>query len=122
MSERIPPLGSFALPSRLSGRPRVSRKDRIVQSTDLDALSSKYSAFKKGYLEDQYLESIVNSTIHHSGPTQPASNLFISKLPVINIGECLIQILSNCGTKSEIRELCTAFCYYAAGRSVSGEQ
>lgn len=71
------------------GRPsRVSRKDRIVQSTDTDALSSKYSAFKKGYLEDPYLESIVASAISQSGPNGYASNAFVSKLPVINIGMC----------------------------------
>lgn len=94
MSNRLP--SSFnagqsssplSLSGRLAGKPRVSRKDRIVQSTDYDALSSKYSAFKKGYLEDPYLESIVSSVLHHSTSREPVTTSFAPKLPVINIGE-----------------------------------
>lgn len=88
MANRISPFNDRPDPlslGRIPGKPRVNRKDKIVQSTDYDALSSKYSAFKKGYLKDQYLESIVSSVIHHSSPREPVS--FTAKMPVINIGE-----------------------------------
>lgn len=91
MANRLPPLfndklSPLTLSSRVANRPRVSRKDRMVQSTDHDALSSKYSAFKKGYLEDPYLEVIVNNVTRNIGPRDQGANVFIPKYPIINIG------------------------------------
>lgn len=62
---------------------RVSRRDKIIQETDTDALSSKYSAYRKKYLRDPYIETLV----HHA--CQENANLarsFVDKLPLINRG------------------------------------
>jgi [phosphatase 2A protein]-leucine-carboxy methyltransferase len=89
------PFGAFTSPTgglRAAGGPRVSRKDRIVQSTDTDALSSKYSAYKKGYLADPYLEAIVSGFLaqeqqQHHGRGSHSAGQFFNKMPIINIGE-----------------------------------
>lgn len=92
MTERIPPpfrAGGLGL---RTGAPRVNRKDRIVQSTDMDALSSKYSAYQKGYISDPYLETIVQGAIqHNNGPNVQ----FPHKLPVINIGSSVRHFALN---------------------------
>lgn len=89
------PFGAFRHSGALrpTGGPRYSRKDRIVQSTDIDALSSKYSAYKKGYLADPYLEAIVSGLLaqeqqqHIRGAS--STGQFVNKMPVINIGTFL---------------------------------
>lgn len=73
--------------------PLVSRQDRIIQSTDIDALSSKYSAFLKGYLQDPYLEAIVNGQKHLSRPRDHVASSFVAKFPIINIGK---HVLAAC--------------------------
>lgn len=75
-----PPLG------RLSTGPRIPKRDKIIQSTDIDALSSKYSAYMKGYLHDPFLQDIVDGIKQHSSPRERVASSFIAKLPVINIG------------------------------------
>lgn len=66
-------------PFQTQHTPRISRQDRVVQATDIDALSSKYSAYTKGYLRDPFLQAVVDGA---RTPRTP----FTAKLPVINIG------------------------------------
>lgn len=64
----------------------ISRRDKIIQSTDIDALSSRYSAVCKGYLRDPYIETMVRSV--KTGMARSITpTTFIPKLPLINRGE-----------------------------------
>lgn len=77
------------------GAPRIPRKDKIVQSTDIDALSSKYSAYMKGYIKDPYLQSVVGGLKSQDTPKSNVSSSFVSKFPVINIGSYIRNYAIN---------------------------
>lgn len=67
------------------------RKDKVVQSTDGDALSSKYSAVHKGYLRDEFIDLFVagaKQAASSQGPGSARKTLaqFQPKLPLINRG------------------------------------
>lgn len=65
-------------------KPRIPRRDKIIQSTDLDALSFKYSAQCKGYLNDQFVDALVKQSREESA--KEARVFDNAKLPLINIG------------------------------------
>lgn len=73
------------------GHSRISRKDKIIQSTDIDALSSKYSAYLKGYIHDPYLQAIVDGQKQQSTSRDNVSSSFVPKFPVINIGMSIMN-------------------------------
>jgi [phosphatase 2A protein]-leucine-carboxy methyltransferase len=60
-----------------------SRRDRIIQATDVDALASKYSSVCKGYIHDPYIELLVEGIRNDKRNREG----FIPKLPLINRGE-----------------------------------
>ncbi|ODQ65868.1 leucine carboxyl methyltransferase, partial [Nadsonia fulvescens var. elongata DSM 6958] len=67
------------------------RQNKVIQSTDLDALSSKYSCVKKGYLDDEYIDTIVAGL--KAGLTGNSNSSGVSsqfdkgkKSPIINRG------------------------------------
>jgi [phosphatase 2A protein]-leucine-carboxy methyltransferase len=67
------------------------RKDKVVQSTDGDALSSKYSAVQKGYLQDEFIDLFVAGSKQAAAQQGPGSARkvvaqFQPKLPLINLG------------------------------------
>ncbi|KAG5358172.1 Leucine carboxyl methyltransferase 1 [Yarrowia sp. B02] len=67
------------------------RKDKVVQSTDGDALSSKYSAVQKGYLKDAFIDLFVSGAKQAASQQGPGSARkavaqFQPKLPLINRG------------------------------------
>lgn len=67
------------------------RKDKVVQSTDGDALSSKYSAVQKGYLQDEFIDLFVAGSKQAAAQQGPGSARkvvaqFQPKLPLINRG------------------------------------
>lgn len=67
------------------------RKDKVVQSTDGDALSSKYSAVSKGYLQDAFIDLFVAGAKQAAAQQGPGSARkaiaqFQPKLPLINRG------------------------------------
>lgn len=64
-------------------RGRIPRRDRIIQETDTDALSSKYSAYRNNYIDDPFIEILVQRTLLENSH---ASKAFINKLPLINRG------------------------------------
>lgn len=67
-------------------------RDKVIRLTDLQALVSKASAYKKGYLEDDYLESIIPV---YTATNSRLSSKFESKLPVINIGMYLFICIDS---------------------------
>lgn len=87
--------GGPPIAGRSRAGPPISRQDKIIQSTDIDALSSKYSAFLKGYLEDPYLHAIVNGLKQQSRPRDNVVSSFIHKFPVINIGSYIRNYALN---------------------------
>lgn len=67
------------------------RKDKVVQSTDLDALSSKFSAVQRGYLEDEFIDVFVagirqSAASQGPGSARRSASQFQPKLPLINRG------------------------------------
>ncbi|KAG5361608.1 Leucine carboxyl methyltransferase 1 [Yarrowia sp. C11] len=67
------------------------RKDKVVQSTDGDALSSKYSAVQKRYLRDDFIDLFVAGAKQAAAQQGPGSARktvaqFQPKLPLINRG------------------------------------
>lgn len=89
-----PRVGAYGVGSHL-GSPRPPRKDKIIQSTDVDALSSKYSAFMKGYIQDPFLQPIVDGLKKQGGPRENVASSFIAKFPVINIGSYIRNYAIN---------------------------
>lgn len=80
-------------------KPTISRHDRIIQATDLDALSFKFSAHTKGYLNDKFVDALVQEIKDQSPKDAQIFNTL--KLPLINIGTYI-------RTRS-IDELCNQF-------------
>ncbi|CAN6596835.1 leucine carboxyl methyltransferase 1 [Trichomonascus vanleenenianus] len=62
-----------------------ARRDKIIRDTDLDALSSKYSAQATGYLNDPFLDRIVDGFRSERG----FHRIFTQKFPLMNRGSYL---------------------------------
>ncbi|ODV94712.1 hypothetical protein PACTADRAFT_43283 [Pachysolen tannophilus NRRL Y-2460] len=72
-----------------------ARKDKVIRSTDVDALSSRYFAVKKDYIDDPYMDIMVDglkellpftSNINFSISRNLKSAFETPKLPAINRG------------------------------------
>lgn len=65
----------------------ASRRDRIIQATDVDALASKYSSVSKGYIHDPYINMLVEGLRNDKRNKES----FTPKLPLINRGTYIRQ-------------------------------
>lgn len=74
------------------------KQDKIVRSTDLDALSCRWNCVQKGYFEDVNIDKIINSYLKYLQFCEGYTNLsagrtyksvFDRKLPIINRGTYL---------------------------------
>lgn len=75
------PLNSFQLRKPFSRKSATD--DSAIRQTDNDALQSKYSAFKAGYLDDEYLEVLVAGLQEQNAVSR---DFYQPKLPLINRG------------------------------------
>lgn len=75
------PLNSFQLRKPFSRKGATD--DSAIRQTDNDALQSKYSAFKAGYLHDKYLDLIVAGLQDQNAVSRDFNQ---PKLPLINRG------------------------------------
>ncbi|ANB11616.1 hypothetical protein AWJ20_4437 [Sugiyamaella lignohabitans] len=95
---------SLSLRSVSGTSQRLPKRDRIIQSTDVDALSSKYSAYLKGYISkdrDPFVEPLVAQFTAGKGST--TNNAFIAKLPLINRGEWTPEIDDSSEARGAMR-------------------
>lgn len=76
----------------------TQRPDKIVKSTDLDALSCRFNCIEKGYIKDEAVNKIIESYLKHlrfcDGYTNLSAgrayrSIFDKKLPIINRGTYL---------------------------------
>jgi [phosphatase 2A protein]-leucine-carboxy methyltransferase len=89
---------------------RIPKRDKIIQETDTDALSSKYSAYRKKYLDDPFIEILVRQT---QAESSTASKAFVNKLPLINRGtyvrnksiDLLLEEFAKTGERKQIISL-----------------
>lgn len=63
----------------------MDRRDKVIQSTDVDALGSKYSAYMAKYINDDLIPVFVRG-IQKSERSRRTGSQFTPKLPLINRG------------------------------------